>query len=239
MFIKSIVLGSLLTGIFATPMFAYTPHFKSGFLAGAHVGIANNTGSYRGIFFTNDATGETSLLSSRTRKTSALLGVFGGYRHVFPEGYTFGVDVSLNFLTHNELSVQFSHFNEFNFKNSLSRQYNITPSINFGKIMCDRFHVYLGLGLAITRFKLRVEDIGDNPASFKASQTLLGFVPAIGVEYSLTHNVSVFGNVSYEVYQNMKKTFNVSSSTMLPGSTYTSAIRPQYLILKIGGAYRF
>lgn len=235
---KTMVMGIILTGICTAPTLAHTSYFKSGFLAGAHIGVSQITESFQSNFNTNDPILGSSAVSAKARRTSGLVGIIGGYRHIFNEWYTLGMDISLNFLTKNDLTKLINHIHDFNFRNTLSRQYNVTPSINLGKIICDRFHVSLGLGLAISRFKLRVDDV-DNPASYNTSQTRLGFVSAVGVEYAVTHNVSILGNVSYEIYQNMKKTFNVNSSTGLPNSKYTSSIRPQYLTFKVGMVYRF
>lgn len=238
---KTVVLGSVVAGICAAPTMAHGSYFKSGFLAGGHVGVSNGWGSFNDVFNPNQAVGDASNASGKGRKTSALLGVFGGYRHIFNEGFTLGMDVAANFLTNNELKKTLNHIQggvDFPFIDKLTRQYAVIPSINIGKIFCGRYHAYLGLGLAISKFK-HSTNIVDAAATVNSSQVRLGFVPTVGIEYAVTHNVSVFGNVSAEIYQKLSKTYDVSAQTGLPGATYKSSISPRYVNLKVGAVYRF
>lgn len=241
MFKKTLVLGSLVVSMCSMPTLAQSNFYKSGFLVGAHLGTSFGSGSFNGVFNPNQAVGNVSSVSGKSRKTNALLGVFGGYRYIFNEGLTIGGDVSANFLTSSEIKRRLIHIqgaDSFPFINRLSHQYSIVPSINFGKVICNRFHAYLGLGLAISKFRQKV-DVVDADASVNVSQIRLGFVPTAGIEYAVTHNVSIFGNVSYEIYKKISKNFDISAVTGLPGSVYASSVSLRYLTLKVGAVYRF
>lgn len=74
---KIAALGSFLTIMSATSTIAHEPYYKTGFLAGAHVGISNGWGSYNNIFSTivfppNYASRKSNI------KTSAMYGIFAG-----------------------------------------------------------------------------------------------------------------------------------------------------------------
>lgn len=236
---KTVVLGSILTAMCAAPTLANPANFKSGFLAGGHVGASFGSGRFNSNFDTNDVNLGVSSVSGRANKTSALFGVLGGYRHVFQEGYTIGFDISANIFTNNELKKQLTHDigADFPFDNKLSRRFSVIPSINFGKTFCGRWHVALGLGLGVSRFHQHVYSVDFNTTG-KSSTTKLGFVPSVGVEYAATQNISITGSLSYEIYKKVHKKFD----TLVPelaGSSYTSSISPRYLTLKVGAVYRF
>jgi hypothetical protein len=238
---KTVALGALLTTISSMPTLAHSSYYKSGFLAGAHVGYSFGSGTFNGIANLNVAVVPLLSASGKANKSGPLIGLLGGYRHIFNQGFTIGADVTANIFGNNELKKQLNHtFAAVTspFINHLKRNYSIIPSINFGKVLCDRFHVALGLGLGITRFKQQVDNV-NALVSVSASQTKLGFVPSLRAEYAATQNVSFTGDVSYEMYQKVKKQFGQNAIPASPGSSYTSSISPKFLTLKIGAVYRF
>lgn len=242
---KTAAFGSLLTVLCATSTLAHGSNFRSGFLAGAHVGISNGSGTFNSNFDTNQL-GQAQA-SGKARKTSALFGILGGYRHIFHDGLTAGFDISGDVYTNNELNTQIRNVIPlgvgFPFRNKLTRRYSIIPTINAGKIFCGRWHATLGLGVAISGFKQEITNlspVGGVIKSAAASTTKIGFVPSLGVEYAMTQNISVVGKISYEIYGKINKKFGDQlTSPLLPGSSYTSSISPRYLNLKIGAIYRF
>lgn len=241
MFKKTVALGAIVTTVCATSTLAHSGLYKSGFLAGAHVGVANGWGTFNGNFNPNQLVGGQSNASGKARKTSAILGILAGYRHVLPESYTLGADISLNFLTNNELNNKLNNVIAnvpFPFTNKLSKQYSVVPSVNFGKIFCGRYHAYIGLGLALTRFKQQVNNVIAQ-STVSSSKIKVGFVPKVGIEYAATPHLSFVGNLSYEIYSKVNKTFDVSASTGLPGAKYSTSIKPKYINFTVGAIYRF
>lgn len=242
---KTVAFGSLLTVLCASSTLAHGPNFKSGFLAGAHVGYSFGSGKFNSTFDTNLVGIATA--TGNAKKNSALFGILAGYRHVFPNSFTLGFDISGNVFTNDEQNKQLNHIIagiSFPFKNKITRRYSIIPSVNFGRIFCDRWQVVLGLGFAISGFKHQVNapfPTSTNPLNSQASTaTRLGFVPSIGVEYAATQKISIIGNISYEIYKKISKKFgNQLTAPALPNSSYTSSINPRYLSLKFGVAYKF
>jgi opacity protein-like surface antigen len=237
---KSATLGSVIATLCATTTLANPCMYKTGFLAGAHVGIANGSGTFNTTYTTN-VPGSTPLNGNgRASKTSALFGIFGGYRHLFHEGFTLGFDISGDVFTSNELKKRLTYSNGiFTFEHKLSRRYSVIPSINLGKIFCGRWHAALGLGLGIARFQHKLNAITLGP-NLTSSQTKVGFVPSVAVEYAVNQNVSVIGKVSYEIYNKVKKDFGAAASApFFPRSTFVSSISPRYLTLSLGASYRF
>lgn len=241
---KTVAFGSFLTVLCASSTLAHGSNFKSGFIAGAHVGYSFGNGKFNSTFDTNGQFGVGSA-SGNAKKNSALLGILAGYRHIFHSGFTIGVDISGNVFTNNELNKQLNHIEGLNFpfKNKISRRYSITPSLNVGKVFCDRWHATIGLGLAIASFKQEVTNlssVGGVIKSANATTTKVGFAPSVGVEYAATQNVSIIGNVSYEIYKKTNKTFDDQlTRPFAVGTSYKSSISPQYLTLKVGAVYRF
>lgn len=240
---KITTLGSILAITYTTSTIAHGSYYKPGFLAGAHVGISNGSGSFTSNF--DPVFIEAASATGKARKTSALFGILGGYRHIFSEGITVGFDISGNVYTNNELNklVIHSYNNPLTFTNNLSRRYSVIPSVNFGKVFCGRWHLTLGLGIAFSGFRQKITapfPTASNPTRAASTVRKLGFVPSIAVEYAATQNVSVTGNISYEIYKKISKTFNGQSIGFpIAGSSYTSSISPRYLTLKVGAVYRF
>jgi len=215
--------------------------YKSGFLAGAQVGVSFGKGKYNSSLNFNPIFAVNSVSASGSgNKTAALFGLLGGYRHLFNQDYTIGLIIEANLLTGNEIKKNLGHTSPFgtaNFNNSLKKSFTVIPTVALGKVFCGRWHASLGLGLAIARFKLQATGVGTNPAfSQNANQTKIGFVPSLGVEYAATQNVSIIGNVAYEIYGKMSKTLTSPTTQLI---TYATSVKPTYLTLKVGAVYRF
>jgi hypothetical protein len=233
---KAVVFGSLLSSLLVNSAWAEAPNFQSGFLVGGDVGYSYGSGTFNANF--KDGTPFVSPVVSGSASSSAgLVGVIGGYRFIFNQGSTFGVDVSANYLAGNEIKKRFNQTGSL-FDNRLERDFNVVPSFSFGKIIYDQFHIALGLGLGITQFKHRVDNL-EASVSVSSSQTKLGFVPSVGAEYAYTKHISFIGNVSYEMYRKVNSNFGQNVAPGVRGSGYWSAIKPKFLTPKAGIVYRF
>ncbi len=240
---KTAALGSVLALLSTAPTLAHS-YFKSGFLAGAHVGTSSGSGSFNSSF--DKGIGLIPTASGKVRKTSALFGILAGYRHFLQDGFSVGLDITGNIFSKNELNKQLDHIAlglTFPFKNKLSRRYSVIPTVNFGKTFCDRWYASVGFGMGISSFKQEVTNLtrfaDGSIRSPSTTFTKLGFVPSVGVEYAATQNVSIAGNISYEIYKKISKKYNSQQLTGANGSSYTSSISPRYLTLRIGAVYRF
>lgn len=235
---KSVVYGALLATVCITPSLAHS-FYKTGFLAGAQVGASFGNGKFNSTLNANPANPINVFPANGTgRKTSALFGVLGGYRSVFNQDMTLGLLVEANFFSTNDVTKLLSHAG-ITFNNRIKKNYSIIPTIALGKIFNGRWHASLGLGLAFTRFKQQVDTVNVNPAlTANASQNKVGFVPSIGVEYASTPNVSLFGNLSYEIYGSTRKTFT-NSAFIANNTSYTTSVKPRYVSVKIGAVYKF
>lgn len=148
--------------------------------------------------------------------------------------------IEANLLTANEIKKSLFHTGtHLQFDNKVKKTFTVIPTVALGKVFCGRWHASIGLGLAISSFKQQVDTINVNPAlSGNANQRKIGFVPSIGVEYAATQNVSIMGNVAYEIYGKMTKTLTNPAYAIGPAS-YTTSVTPKYLTLKVGAVYRF
>ena len=231
---KSLVLGSLLSTVCLASADAHTGYFKSGFLAGGHVGVGFGNGKFNSTYSVPVATSSSTGSAS---KTAPLFGVFGGYRHVTHEGYVLGLALEANLSGSSELKKEFRHFNLLTVDNLLKRSFSVVPVLRFGKIFCGRYLASIGLGMPITRFKQQANIITLGALSnSSATYTKVGFAPSLGLEYAASRNASIFTNVSYEMYGKVSKTFG---SEFGQNATYSSSIKPNAIVLKVGASYRF
>lgn len=237
---RTAALGSVLTVLCVSSTLAHGTNFRPGFMVGGHVGYSFGSGKFNSTYtLAPGLLQPASTVNGSSRKSAALFGVLGGYRHIFNQGYTLGANVEFNLFASNEFSKQLAHSFPVPLTvpvtNRLKRTFNVLPSLVVGKIFCDRYHVSLGLGVAFTRFK---QQVINNANSFTANktQTKVGFVPSLGVEYAASKNVSLVGNLSYEIYSKFSKTYNTGFGN---GATYTASNKPRYTTLKVGAVYRF
>jgi len=169
--------------------------------------------------------------------STGFIGTVGGYRHIFGQGSTFGMDVSVNDVLGHDFKRRLSQRNVL-FDTSLKRELSVLPSFSFGRVINDQFHITLGLGVGMTPSKQRTDNVlGNAPAA--ASQAALNFVPSVGAEYAYTKHLSFIGNVSYETNRKVNTHLAQNAAPAVPGSSYWSAIKPKFLRPKAGIIYRF
>lgn len=168
--------------------------------------------------------------------STGFIGTVGGYRHIFGQGSTFGVDISVTELPGHDFRIRVNQRNAL-FGRPLKREFNVTPSFSFGRVINDQLHIALGLGVGVSPSKQHVDNILTHvPTS--SSQAALNFVPSVGAEYAYTKHLSFIGNVSYEVDRKVNSHF-AQNAAALPGSSYWPIIKPKFLRPKAGIVYRF
>ena len=234
---KTVVLGALYASLLAASSLAGTPTLQSGFLRGGET-----SEMISGSLKDGSSSSLPAVASGSTSNSAGLIGAIGGYRFVFKQGSTVGVDVSANCLSGNALGHEFrKRFNQTNphFDNRLKGEVNLVPSLSFGKLVYDRLHIALGLGLGIAQFQHRVDTIPASSSASSSQTTSLGFVPSVGAEYNYTKQISFIGNVSYERYRKAGSNFGPNASPGASGSNYWTAIKPKFLTPKAGIIYRF
>jgi len=237
MFKKAVLFGLLVTCFAINPVAASNCQFDSGFFAGGNLGYTYGSGSFNATFYSPFPVSTTNSDSGSGKSSAGLIGVVGGYREVFMPGYTLGLEVAGNYIGMNEIHKQFILINS-PFMNRLKRTYNAVPSVVLGAILNNRWLATFGLGLGISRFHLFVDNRIAGVTA-KASSTKLAFVPSLGVEYATSQNISLTGNVSYEIYQKIRNVYNSTVVPRLPGSNYTASISPNYFTVKAGFVFKF
>jgi len=208
---------------------------------GAYVGFSHALGSFKNTF--NPEIAPLLYPESASGKARKDGGVLGGYRHIFQNNMTLGVDVSADVYVDNALeapvAIRFPDGTVQHTDNRVSRQYNLIPSINFGKTFLGRWHVALGLGLGISRFSSRVTVYDDETTILTSKITKASFVPSLRGEYAATQRFSLTGNISYEICKKITKNFDGRAfNPISPDSQLKSSIAPRYVTLKIGAVYR-
>lgn len=210
-------------------------YYKSGVTAGIHGGASYMWGRVKSTFNPNLGLAPLPAAGS-ANKTTGFGGGLVGYRYFLNQGVSLGADVTVNYYGNNDLNKRLNHgLNVFDVK--VSRTFSVTPSFVLGRVFNERFHANLGLGLGISRFEQKVRNVTPN-LSVKGSKTQLGFVPSLGLEYAITQKWAVTGNVSYEYYGRVKRSFNQGISTV-NGATYNTSINPNIATGRLGVIYKF
>ena len=229
---KTLILGTLMAT--AAPLAqAHNTPFRSGWLVGAHVGVAYLSGKFDTVW--NGGTGNGNKpMSASTKKSAALGGLLGGYRHTFSNGWTIGGDVVVNFFNNRiEKNLLNDSVTGAQFNNVLKRNYSVVPGVNVGRIFNKNFHASFGLGLGISKFQLKSYNISGGIIK-DASVTKLGFVPSIGFDIACTDRVTFSGNLGYEVYGKTNKIFGREIATGLPNASFSSNISPRSVTGRLG-----
>lgn len=173
--------------------------------------------------------------ATNTTAISPLPGNLGSYRHIFSQGNTLGVQVTSSHLfTNDRLAQKGLLLPSAFFDKRTKDNFMVTPTLNFGKMMDDHFHVMLGLGLAITQ--RCGEKNNRTPDVSQTSKTRYSFVPSVSAEYIYTKNISFVGNISYEKPKNQNSALSQNASAK---SSYWSVLKPKFLSPRAGIVYRF
>ncbi|ARN84093.1 outer membrane beta-barrel protein [Candidatus Nucleicultrix amoebiphila] len=215
---------------------AKAAYFKSGFIAGGHLGFSSMSGKFSTLF--DDRLGAPGPYSAggSASKTNFMGGIIGGYRHIFANGVSFGGDVVLNFNRSKEATKIFTQANAPFLNKFRRKNVSVIPGISVGKVLGNRFHGTLGLGLGISQFELQVINVLGN-GSFKKTETKVGFVPSLGLEFAATERVSLVANVAGEFYSKVSKTsFGNEIAPLFNNNAvfYSSSYRPNFFTARLG-----
>jgi opacity protein-like surface antigen len=237
---KTTLLGTLLISGVTT---AYTAenvpmtYIKSGVFGGVQAGTSFMHGKFNSTF--NDPPLQFRASGSASA-SKGLLALIAGYRHVFSNAFTLGADLTAAYEGSHKIStilLQPPQPAAQPFVNKLKRSFSFIPSLTLGTVFAERFHAFLGLGVAISSFRVQVLNVAGN-AGVSSSATKIGFAPSLGLEYAWTHHVSLTAAAGYEIYQKMRKTFGQALAPALAGSSYVSSISPRVMTVKFGVLYR-
>jgi hypothetical protein len=222
------------------PLKANQVSIKSGPLFGLHAGYSHMATRFNNSF--NDGLG---LADSFTRANGSsalstwLIGATVGYQHIFKSTLTLGADVTLDYFYNNNLQKVLFHDID-PFKSYLERNLTFIPEITFGKTFAhNKVHAFIGLGMAVTRFSLRVDNVNDRRGTKDDTKVKLGFVPSVGLEIACTPSISLMGKVSYEMYEKINRRFSGPEiAPDLGNSIYSYEAKPRFIAAKLGIVYR-
>jgi len=212
-------------------------YINSGFFIGAQAGYTHGKGRFDSVYDDGPIFGpDVYRDSKKARKSAGLIGILGGYRYVFTNGFTLGGDIAANYYGKQELKVNLYHPNAADlFVNRLKRKASFIPRLSVGKVFGGRFHASLGFGLGISRFSHQIDNRSRATGpSVKSSSTRFAFVPSAQIEYACTKRISLIGSASYEMYNRVKKYYGQAIEPLLDGTNYTSSIKPKYVTLTAG-----
>jgi len=241
---KKVVSFSLLSlALFASEVVA-SSHFHSGFYVGAQGGYSHFWGRMKDYFDDGHNVNNSITRTSSLKKKSGVIGeILVGGRYVFHNGFTLGGDVSFGY-SGQRLSSRLLHRDVILFGDTVKRTYVVTPGITMGKIFSSKLHSFIKLGLGISRFKNKLEDLPIPIAgrvspylSFRSPSTHFGFSPTLGLEYAWTQRISLLGSMNYEYYKKLRKNY-VNPLVPPPVSFYTSTTRASFLNIKVGVLFK-
>lgn len=229
------------------PMPAPTPEptrfFNNGFYAGGQIGYSFMHGVMRNFLHTT--TGATdNVFSKKSASSNKFIGeILLGYRHYLPSSsdVMMGLELAANWDGH-KLSKTFNErlrnaASNIFYSVRLRKEFSFVPAVTIGYTFCPKWMVFAKLGVAITRFKERINF--NNVTSGSKSFTKAGVAPSLGLEYAYTKHVSFLGTVSYEAYPALNKKFTGIQVGQPNSFLHTKVKRPYLISVKVGALYRF
>ncbi len=218
--------------------------YKSGVYAGALLGY-----SRMHVDFTNTYSSPPGQVPRYDRQTFAASqgnitgGLLLGYRYLIGS-FLLGFDCDLSLYNSNVregITIPFAIPSIFS--GTLQRHYSATPSAVLGILFSEKWHGFFKLGLGVSKFTVSVvNELGGSQTTFSRTETVIGFVPAIGIEYAATDSISVLGTLSYEWYKKVERTVGpeILADGAGTGLNIVEKIRarPQILNIKVGVIFK-
>jgi hypothetical protein len=175
-----------------------------------------------------------STLHTHKNSNDVIVEALLGGRYIFPNNITSGFELA-GTAADPTTRLTLNHPGDLTFIFKATRKFCLIPSITFGKIFCCHWHAFVKMGMGIS-----YANTGAFVRGFEAHRNRrkrqLGFVPAVGLEYAYSQNVSLLATAAYEYY----KKLNVGFRDPLPGvvATDTGHLKFQFINVKVGFLYR-
>jgi len=157
-----------------------------------------------------------------------------GARYRFPCEITGGVELA-GTVADPTTRFTLGHPNNLTFTAKVTRRYCLIPSLTVGKIFCCHWHAFFKMGLGISYVNINVfnPNFGTHR---KRENRQLGVVPAVGLEYAYSQNISLLATAAYEYYKKMKVEFHSPLPRVIARDT--AHVKLQFINVKIGFLYR-
>lgn len=207
---------SLATALAISTSVAFGDGVKPEFFAGTQVGGTSVGTSY--VMQSFDTT-DTERLTSHSRDTFWIAGVFAGVRFAFDHFFT-GLEVEgmwddLNI----NRKIQDNDLIELGpWELHMTRRYQVIPSVILGWSVDSKAKVYAKLGAGISHFSF-TEGLG-SPTERTKNSTVIHFVPALGIEYEVHDHVGLRLEISSDIAGGKIKVNSGSSNTQSTKADY-------------------
>ena len=211
---------------------------NSGFYTGALFGYSSmNVVNKEGIF----VPGLTNEFRRFSYNSNGVVGtLLFGYRHFFTPSYFGGLEFGASW-DNNSIDKR-QNLNGHPTQTKLKGPFKFTPAVVLGSQFSENWLGFVKLGVSISRFDIyhSVAVTGFNPIngatnSFKQIQS--GLMAALGLERSITKNISAVGLASYENFGKIQRTFTAVAGA--PGESNHITLKPEYYTVKVGMTYKF
>jgi len=214
------------------------PASNSHFYTSALIGYSSMNVKNKESVFVNNMSNEVKNYTYNSNGTVGTLLV--GYRNILDNNYLVGLEFGLSF--DNNSIDKTENIDIYQTKTKLKGPYKFTPALVLGNQFAQDWLAFIKLGVSISRFEIKhsiasLPQVPINGASNTIHTTRSGFMGAIGLEHSLTKELSAVGLVSYENFGKMKYRF--TSVIGAPAESNTIILRPEYYTVKVGMTYKF
>ena len=182
------------------------------------------------------------------KKTILTLGMSGGYRHIYSNGFVMGFNADFaidrgsvrTIAKYDDIAVSgLPHFS-LRVETRVSKVFQVSPALIFGKVINNKCMLFTELGVNISKFNLESRRIlgvvGNFSDKTAPSTTSIGYKGGLGIEYAVNNRMSVVGMASYEWHNTVK----VSIGELIenyPGKHHVG-FKPQYINTSLGVRYK-
>jgi hypothetical protein len=204
----------------------------AGFYVGAQAGYNRMNGKFTSNF-TLPGLAPTASFNQTKHSNGFIGGLMVGYLWNLPSFCAVGLDLEANWDT-NRLKLA-GQLLSGNFVNSITRLWNVTPSIMLRVPVTQSFFAFAKLGLGVSSFRHVVNNQTAGRV-FKLKQTRRAFVPTVGVEYLATQRLAMTGALTYEGYGRSSR--NIPDvGPEAANDPYNSRVKVSYVSFKVGLKY--
>jgi opacity protein-like surface antigen len=215
--------------------------FQSGLYLGAHGGHSHMRNNALAIHDSGPTLGDIDRQHFNFKKDSGFLGFHTGYLFVGANQFTAGLDVTYNLNFDNKFKQNTFHpLIESTFRNDFKKTASLIPSFSLGYVFQKKYHIYGGFGVALTRFKMSINNVTRNSGfpSATISKNKAGISPIVGFDYLWTPHISLKLKVAYEYYDHITISRDKSIQPNSGEGGYTARYKPRFITTYLGITYR-
>jgi hypothetical protein len=238
---KKIILATVLLSSFSSLQASNNSrqaNFNSGFLLGAHFGVASHKAKFNQRFFNGTANNRVVTDKANRSFSNAFAGLSLGYRHVLQNNFTAALMFQFDNFDTSTMTILSAEGRGNPFKNEYSRSYTLMPELVFGYIFHKNWHVGIGFGAPFSKFKTAQSNVNNGNKPFRANRTINGFQATLHMDVAMNKNWFLKFAAGYERYAKLKNSIDQEFTPGVAGTQYATSLEMQGFKGHLGIVYK-